>query len=205
MSDASNNQTAREIIACLSPGDCLGSQKTEMLSLPFNETLMLGVILGQARGLSYRHNPQDESKPSVALVGPFTFVPFSTARSELRSMRCFLPTTLHDVIIAALQGDKEAPVTVSPKRKDKPIDVQLGNVVEIAVEIGAMHVDAGIPYKYVTREVPGHQVKLEDPLSQLKLSVASKVKALPPPSARMAQTLAATDKAPAKASRSKKK
>jgi len=182
-----NEDTARgrEIIAQLSPGDMLGNQKAEIRSMPLDSDLVLGTVLGEVRGLSYRHNPQDDSKPSIALVGPFKFIPAKPDRPELWASRAFLPGAIHDGIVNALQGDNKAPVTKSPGRKDKAIDVMLGAVMPIVLEVGVRSKpESSVGYVYIAQSSAKVPLELNDPLAAL--SARAGIKSVGTGPARMA-------------------
>lgn len=164
------SERSKEIIACISPGDCLGSKtKAAVIQQPIGTETMLGTILGQARGLSYRNNPQDESKPSIALTGPFKFLPVDADRPELRSMRCYLPSTVHDTIVSTLEGDNKRPIEGNPQR-GKSVDVNLepGAFVPIVLELGVRRVEGAVGYEYITQTSKKVPLALADPLAELQ-------------------------------------
>ena len=178
--------TGREILSQLSPGDFLGKQKAEIAARQVGDAIQLGTVLGEARGLSYRNNPQDESKPAVALVGPFKFIPVSPERPELWAMRCFLPSTIHSTIIGSLQGDNMPPIDKSPKR-GQAIDVMLGAVVPIVLAIGVRKTDTAIGYEYITTTNDNVPLELKDPLQAL--SARAGIKQIAGPVAEVANEL----------------
>lgn len=168
------------MLAQLSPGDMLGPQKQEVRAAADKTVTPLGTLIGEVRGLSYRHNPQDETTPSIALVGPFKFVPSSPNRPELRAMRAFLPGAVHDAIVASLEGDNKRPVDKSPGRKDKAINVNIGAVVPVVLEVSAETAEStAVGYRYVTQNSKKVPLQLDDPLA--RLSALAGVKALPAP------------------------
>lgn len=192
-----DNETARgrEIIAQLSPGDMLGNQKAVIRSMALDEDLLLGTVLGEVRGLSYRHNPQDDSKPSIALVGPFKFIPAAPDRPELWASRAFLPGAIHDAIVNALQGDKGAPMEKSPGRKEKPIDVMLGAVMHVVLEVGVRSKpESSVGYIYIAQASAKVPLTMNDPLAAL--SARAGVKSIAGPMTPRVE--GSTEKAPAK-------
>lgn len=179
---ASDAQGGQTILAQMGPGDMLGPQKDDVRALPLNGILQLGTVLLEARGLSYRHNKQDETKPSVAIIGPAKFIPFSENRPELVAMRTYLPGAVHDTIVAALQGDVKAPIDRSPGRKERAIDVALppGATVPVVLEIAVQSKpETAVGYIYMTKSSPKVPLKLNDPLAAL--TAVAGLKALPKP------------------------
>jgi len=188
---ADDVQRSREIIAQLGPGDMLGPQKAEIRAKPLDEVIILGVVIGQVRGLSYRHNKQDETKPSIALVGPFKFVPSSPTRPELWAMRAFLPGAIHDGIVAALEGDSKRPIDHSPGRKEKPIEVKLGAVMDVVLEIGVKSKpESSVGYVYIAQSSAKVPLTLADPLAVL--TERAGLKLLPMPAAPVEENAAQT-------------
>ncbi len=169
------------VLAQLAPGDMLAPYKTAVRAAPAGTVTQLGTVGIEVRALSYRHNPQDETTPSIALVGPCKFIPADPQYPELRAMRCFLPGAVHDAIVAGLEGDSKRPVEKSPGRKDKPITVALGQVVPVVLEVAVQSNESAVGYKYLTQANKKVPLKLEDPLARL-FSQAG-IKSLPAPGA----------------------
>ena len=130
------------------------------------ETHMLGIVVGIARGLSFRTNPQDPSAPSIGLTGVFEGVPIDPNRPILRSTTAYLPKAVHELVIERVRGDGKGEVPKMPARGQK-VDV-IGNEVRIAFEIGARKskVAGGAGYEFVTRAV--RDPEEVDPLADLK-------------------------------------
>lgn len=170
-----NDQTARanEISAKLRPSIMLGPQKAAVLASAVGTETMLGTLLGEARGLTYRANDNDENTPSVGITGPFKFVPADTARPEIWAQVTYLPRSVHDTVITALEGDRVRPVDKAPKR-GQGVNVQLppGTVMRIVLEIGVKRDDSVIGYQYITRGNPKIPLALHDPLAELSAAVA---------------------------------
>lgn len=166
----------KEIIAQLAPGNMLGNQKAEVRAMANDGELSLGTFIMEVRGLSYRHNPQDESVPSIALIGPAKFVPNKTDRPELWAERAFLPNTVHNSIVAALEGDNKRPVDKSPGRKDKAINIPLGATMPIVMEIGVISKpDTAVGYVYTTKSSSKVPLQLNDPLAALSKQAGVKL------------------------------
>lgn len=170
--------TEREIKAQLSPSDFLGDQKKEIKldEHPKGHVIALGTFLGDARGLSFRNNPQDESKPSVALVGTFEFSPYKLSRAVLVAGRCYLPSAVQDAVTRAMQDGKASPLTGMPKR-GKSVDIECDVTVPLLLEISVRKTDTEIGYEYITREL--ERIALGDPLAALRERLQ---KRLAPPS-----------------------
>lgn len=140
------------------------------------EVFKLGIIVGIARGLSFRANPQDPSAPAIALTGVFEGVPSDPARAIIRSTACFLPKSVHELVVASVRGDNGGDAPKMPARGQK-VDVA-GQEVKVAFEIGAKKskVAGGAGYEFVTRAIFDPQAV--DPLADLKQAL------LAPPSAQ---------------------
>lgn len=128
------------------------------------EARVMGFMRGRAHGLSYRNNPQDETKPSIALRGVFEGVPADPRRATLRGVRCYLPGSVHDMIVAAIRGDHDDAVTEMPKR-GKAIDID-GNVVMFGVEVSVKRTDTPIGYEYAVRTM--RELVGNDPLADVR-------------------------------------
>lgn len=198
----------RQIVSQLSGSDMLGNAKLVILAATDGAELLLGTVLGEVRGLSYRHNPQDETKPSIALVGPFKFVPADPARDEIWSMRAFIPGAIHDSIVSSLEtgGIEARPYKKSPARKEPAIDVALGGVLRLVLEIGVRKTSTAIGYEYVTRTSDRVPLEMNDPLASLSAAAGIKTLAAPPKVAQLAGPEAAAAQAAGKpkAKRAKK-
>lgn len=164
---ATARTTEREIKAQLSPSDFLGDQKKEIKveDLPKGHTIALGTFIGDARGLSFRNNPQDESKPSVALTGTFEFSPYKSSRAVLVSGRCYLPSAVQDAVVRAMMDGKTSPVVGMPKR-GKSVDIDVDVTVPLILDISVRKTDTEIGYEYITREL--ERIALGDPLAALR-------------------------------------
>src|SRR5579872_6401673 len=111
-----------------------------------NEVRVLGYVMCEARGVSYRNNPNStDGTPAVALVGVFNGVPSyedfpgmkpgqtCVGRAELASGVCFLPPQAQATVVHAVTNG--ANFEGEMPKKGQRID-QLGVVVPIAFEIG---------------------------------------------------------------------
>ncbi len=164
----------REIKAQLSPADFLGDQKKDIKleEHPVGHTIALGTFIGDARGLSFRNNPQDESKPSIALTGTFEFSPYKTSRAVLISGRCYLPSAVQDAVVHAMMDGKTSPVSTNPKR-GKSVDIDVDVTVPLMLEISVRKSKTEIGYEYITREL--ERIALGDPLAAMREKLAKRL------------------------------
>lgn len=140
------------------------------------EVRICGYVFGEARGVSYRNNPNSaDGSAAEALIGAFEGVPSyedfpgmkpdmaSSQRAGLMSGVCFLPPQAQAVIVRAVRGaDAEIPET--PKRGQR-VD-QLGVTVPISVEIGIRKSNSPVGYEWVTRGLAN--VKALTPLERMR-------------------------------------
>lgn len=176
----------RQIVTQMSGSDMLGQMKAVVLSKPDGEEIILGTVLGEVRELSYRHNPQDETKPSIALVGPFKFFPADANRDEIWAMRCFIPGAFHDAIVESLEGPDgvaRRPYKKSPGRKEQAINVVLGGVLKVVLEIGVRRTSTAIGYEYITRTSDKVPLQMNDPLAALSAEAGISSRSLAAPAA----------------------
>lgn len=133
------------------------------------EVRICGYIFGEARGLSYRNNPNStDGEAAIALIGVFEGVPSyedfegmkpgegSANRAGLGSGVLFLPPQAQAMIVAKVRGpDAEIPET--PKRGQR-VD-QLGVTVPLSIEIGIRKSNSPVGYEWVTRGLANVAVK----------------------------------------------
>ncbi len=149
------------------------------------EVRIVGYVMGEARGISYRNNPNDtDGLPAEALIGVFngipSFAPFpgmdpaagSEHRAELASGVCFLPPQAQATIVAKVRGP-DASIPETPKR-GKRID-QLGVVVPIAFEIGIRKSGSPVGYEWVTRGIA--RVQAMSPIDRMRQAMGLKADA----------------------------
>lgn len=158
----------REIAASIPEGD--------------KEVRIVGYVMGEARGVSYRNNPNDtDGLPAEALIGVFNGVPAyadypgmkpenaSATRAELASGVCFLPPQAQAAIVNQVRG-LDADIPETPKR-GKRVD-QLGVVVPIAFEIGIRKSGSPVGYEWVTRGIAN--VKAMSPIDRMRQALGFK-------------------------------
>jgi hypothetical protein len=147
----------------LTPPDLL----SEIKSRPKGDrnVVQLGTIFGRVRGLSLRSNIYSD-EPSKAFVGIFEAVR-SNGGPRIRSSACFLPRTLNDTLAAAVQGEHKIPVDLTPKRGQK-FDVYGLNEIVFAIEIGVMHDDSEVGFRYVTKMHGEDSFLHSDPFAELR-------------------------------------
>lgn len=114
----------------------------------------LGVIIGQADGVSYRSNKFGEG-PSIALTGIFEGVPYDPESSVVQSKALFMPAAVQEILIASIMAGREHAVKKAPKIGQK-IDLDLdGTKMPVKCEIG-VHRSAnksGAGYQFVVNLV----------------------------------------------------
>jgi hypothetical protein len=145
----------------------------ELIPAGDKEVRVVGYVFGEARGISYRNNPNSaDGEAAIALTGLFQGVPSYTdadglpkcaERAELRSGVLFLPPQAQAAVVEAVRGpDAEIPET--PKR-GKRVD-QLGVTVPITFEIGIRKSDGPVGYEWVTRGL--QKVEQVSPLDRMR-------------------------------------
>jgi len=140
------------------------------------EVRIVGYVMGEARGISYRNNPNDtDGLPAEALIGVFNGIPSyapypgmvpeaaSDLRAELASGVCFLPPQAQATIVRQVRG-ADGVIPETPKR-GKRID-QLGVVVPIAFEIGIRKSGSPVGYEWVTRGIA--RVQVMSPIDRMR-------------------------------------
>lgn len=143
------------------------------------EVYVVGYVFGEARGLSYRNNPNSaDGEAAVALIGVFegvpSYQPFDGMKPEqdcnqragLRSGVCFLPPQAQDVVVEAVRGG-HAEIPATPKRGQR-VD-QLGISVPITFEIGIRKSNSPVGYEWVTRGLA--KVVQESPLDRMRAAL----------------------------------
>lgn len=161
-------------LQCAMLGDVLAVAKKDEGD---SEVVVLGTIIGYARGLSYRTNTQDPTTPAIALIGYFEGIPADPEMPLFKCNALFLPRTVHDAVVAAVRGEGSASPPQMPKRGQK-FDV-VGTEVPIAFEISAKKskVAGGAGYEFITRSMK--EIAGADPLATLRAELG--MKALPAP------------------------
>lgn len=139
------------------------------------EVYIVGYVFGEARGVSYRNNPNSaDGEAAIALLGIFEGVPsykdmdglpVCADRAGLRSGVLFLPPQAQSVVVNAVAGDHEKPET--PKR-GKRVDM-LGITVPITFEIGIRKSSSPVGYEWVTRGLA--KVEQVSPLDRMRASL----------------------------------
>lgn len=155
----------REIAASIPEGD--------------KEVRVIGYVFGEARGVSYRNNPNStDGEAATALTGAFEGVPSyadypgmhpdnaSSKRAGLASGVIFLPPQAQAIIVSQVRGpDDDIPAT--PKRGQR-VD-KLGVVVPISLEIGIRKSGSPVGYEWVTRGLAN--VKAQSPLERMRTAL----------------------------------
>lgn len=140
------------------------------------EVRICGYIFGEARGVSYRNNPNStDGEAAIALIGVFEGVPSfedypgmpagggSAERAGLASGVLFLPPQAQAMVVAKVRGpDAEIPET--PKRGQR-VD-QLGVTVPLSIEIGIRKSNSPVGYEWVTRGLAN--VKAQSPIERMR-------------------------------------
>lgn len=140
------------------------------------EVYTVGYVFGEARGVSFRNNPNSaDGEAAIALIGIFEGVPSyidmpglppCDQRAGLRSGVLFLPPQAQSQVVAAVRGpDAETPET--PKR-GKRVD-QLGVTVPITFEIGIRKSQSPVGYEWVTRGLAN--VEQVSPLDRMRAAL----------------------------------
>lgn len=170
--------TDTRLVTTLSPADA-GVLKSALDSIAIDDTktiAYLGVIIGMARGLSYRGNKFGDA-PSIALIGVFEATPYDKDGAVVRGPSLFLPRAVQDMMVEAMIDGGEHAHTKAPKMGQK-MDVDLGKQMQIKVEVGVMRtplnakgMSDGVGYKY-TVNVVGELEKI-DVLENLRADVLS--------------------------------
>lgn len=148
------------------------------------EVRVVGYIFGEARGVSYRNNPNStDGEMSAALTGAFEGVPSyeeypgmppelaSEKRATLGSGVCFLPQQLQAVVVSKIDVNGEGRPRETPKRGQR-VDV-LGVTVPISVEIGIRKSASPVGYEWVTRGMM--KVKAMSPLERMREAMGLEV------------------------------
>jgi hypothetical protein len=150
----------------------------------------LGTVLGRVSALAISNNPQDDSKPAIALVGEFQGVPTDTNVAPINATRAFIqPSSIHDMIVKRCLNGKPLPVTEMPKR-GRPISVPLDGVLEFSCEVGIKYSDGSVGYTYHGEvDLPdGYIDPFADMKQRLALPVGSTARALPAPSKKSSKS-----------------
>ena len=155
----------REIAASIPEGD--------------KEVRIIGYVFGEARGVSYRNNPNSsDGEAAIALVGAFEGIPSyadypgmhpdnaSAKRAGLASGVAFLPPQAQAIIVAQVRGPN-ADIPATPKRGPR-VD-QLGVVVPISLEIGIRKSGSPVGYEWITRGLAN--VKAQSPLERMRAAL----------------------------------
>lgn len=130
----------------------------ELIAEGDKEVYIVGYVFGEARGVSYRNNPNSaDGENAVALTGIFEGVPAfedmpgltekCADRALLRAGVLFLPTQAQDQVAKAVYGD-EAP---AEKMKRGQRSDKLGVTVPLSFEIGIRKSGGPVGYEWVTR------------------------------------------------------
>lgn len=145
------------------------------------EVRVVGYVFGEARGVSFRNNPNSaDGENAEALIGVFEGVPsfqdFTDAdgkkhicadRAGLRSGVCFLPVQAQAAVVAAVLGpDGERP---TDKIKRGARSDRLGITVPITFEIGIRKSDGPVGYEWVTRGLA--KVEQVSPLDRMRAAL----------------------------------
>lgn len=138
----------------------------ELIPAGDKEARIIGYVFGEARGVSFRSNPNStDGEAAAALIGVFEGTPAyddmpgmneeekCARRPRLASGICFLPTQAQEVIVrAVLAGDEDTAKNGRPRdikrgqRSDK-----LGNVVPVSIEVAIRKSDSPVGYEWVVR------------------------------------------------------
>lgn len=166
----------------MNPGDICDIQalfKEHKIADTDTKTLIpMGAIIGVANGLSYRKNNFGDA-PSVALVGTFEAIPADPKADGARSPALFMPQSVQAMLVAALIGDGEAPITKMPKQGER-IDINTGKSLKIMFEVSVRRNAAvgGAGYEFIC-SYAGEPEKI-DVLENLRLELAGGAKAMLP-------------------------
>lgn len=139
------------------------------------EVRVIGYVFGEARGVSYRNNPNStDGEPAVGLIGVFEGVPSYEdfpgmdpkaacgLRAGLGSGVCFLPPQLQGVIASQIGADGDVPRNLKRGQRSD----QLGVSVPISVEVGIRKSDSPVGYEWVTRALA--KVQKMSPLDRMR-------------------------------------
>lgn len=156
----------------------LGPVKDMAAAIPEGdkEVRVVGYVFGEARGVSYRNNPNStDGEAAVALVGAFEGVPSyadfpgmkpensSDKRAGLASGVCFLPPQAQAIIVTQVRGPN-AEIPETPKRGQR-VD-QIGVVVPISIEVGIRKSGSPVGYEWVTRGLAN--VRAQSPIERMR-------------------------------------
>lgn len=138
------------------------------------EVRIVGYVFGEARGVSYRNNPNSaDGSAAEALIGVFEGVPAypdfegmpesADKRPGLASGICFLPPQAQAIVVGQVRGPN-AEIPATPKRGAR-VD-QLGVSVPISLEIGIRKSSSPVGYEWVTRGLLN--VKKQSPIERMR-------------------------------------
>lgn len=141
------------------------------------ETL-IGAILGVARGVTRRANPNDPGKPAIGFTGYFEGCPADPNGSLKVSEVLYLTGSLTEAIRAAIEGDAPSPVKPGQVLKRGEHVDTLGTEVPLALEIYARKSanDGGAGYEFAIKSAK--EIAGADPLAKLRGEMGAKFHAL---------------------------
>lgn len=147
----------------------------ELIADGDKEVRIVGYVFGEARGVSYRNNPNSaDGSAAEALIGAFEGVPAyedmeglppCSERAGLRSGVLFLPPSAQASVVAAVRGNDPDSIPVEAPKRGQRID-KLGISVPITVEIGIRKSNSPVGYEWVTRGLAN--VSQESPLDRMR-------------------------------------
>jgi hypothetical protein len=148
------------------------------------DTYVVGYVFGEARGVSFRNNPNStDDAPASALIGIFEGIPsyknidglpedlHVERRARLASGVCFLPPQAQETIVKAVLGAdaNDRPSNASIKRGQR--NDRLGVVVPVNVEIGIRKSSSPVGYEWVVRGIAN--AVAQDPIERMRAALGT--------------------------------
>lgn len=165
------------------------------------EVYIVGYVFGEARGVSFRNNPNStDGEAAKALIGVFEGIPSyqdmdgvppCSERARLASGVCFLPTQAQETIVAAVLANDNDPRPSNTEIKRGQRSDKIGVVVPISAEIGIRKSSSPVGYEWVVRGLAN--ASAVDPVERMRLQLGTGA------GANLAKIVDQTEKAAAKA------
>lgn len=143
------------------------------------ETYVVGYVFGEARGVSFRNNPNSsDGEAASALIGVFEGIPSyedmegmeegekCERRARVASGVLFLPTQAQATIVAAVLQNDESPRPSNSDIKRGQRSDKLGVVVPISAEIGIRKSNSPVGYEWVVRGLAN--ASAENPIERMR-------------------------------------